>query len=260
MKKFYIMAAFALSCLAGNAQEKLTLSTYNGTNITKYANKTMDVTVYRYFFNGWNTISLPFDLSEDKITEILGTDYRLEKLAGVENDGSGLKLNFQDCKEEGIKANTPYILYYGGASTNKRILAEDVMIEDENASISYTAAQTGETVTFAAANKKTSSKGLYGILAKDNSEASFVNVDNIESGFLATRCYIQLSSGNTTELVINHIKAGDATNINSVVNNSEKVNVYTVSGNLIATDITAEKINSLAKGIYVVKGKKIIVK
>jgi hypothetical protein len=260
MKKIYILAAFALSCLAVNAQENLSLSTYGGTNLQRYANKKMNVTVNRFVFKGWNTISLPFDMTEEQVNDAFGSDCRLEKLAGVENDGAGIKLNFQDCKAEGLKANTPYILHYAGESTSKRIKAENALIEDEEASVSFTAEKTGEVVTFAAANVKTDAKGLYGILAKDNSDASFVNVDDITTGFFATRCYIKLSSGNTTSLSCNHIKAGTITSINDVVTDSEKVNVYSVSGTLVAKNASAQDIANLSKGIYVVKGKKVVVK
>ena len=96
MKKLYLIAAMAIATLAGNAQEKLYLSTYNGTNIEKYDGKVCDVTVNRYVFNGWNTISLPFALSESELNETFGQNCRLERLVGAEQNGQGITLNFQD--------------------------------------------------------------------------------------------------------------------------------------------------------------------
>ena len=105
-----------------------------------------------------------------------------------------------------------------------------------------------------------SAEGLYGILAKDNADAAFVNVDNTSTGFYATRCFIKLSSGNSTMLTSKHFTEGELTSINSVVKANEKVNVYNVSGVVVAKDATANDINNLAPGVYVVKSKKIMVK
>ena len=259
MKKFYLIAALAVSALAANAQTTLTLSTYSGTNLEKYSGKALNVSVSRYVFNGWNTISLPIDVSEEELDATFGNDCKLEKLVGVENDGTGVRLNFQDCKAGGIKANTPYILYFTGESGTKRFLVKNALVQDEPASISFTAQGTGETVTMACAKMQTNAKGLYGVLAKDNTEAKFVNVDDVANGFFATRCFIQLSSGNSTVLTTNHI-TGDVSSIAAVAAKGELVDVYNVSGVKVANKINAAEVNRLQKGIYVVNGKKIMVK
>ena len=60
MKKLLVIAAMAALSLGAQAQERLILSTYNGTNLAKYDGKVCNVTVNRYTFTGWNTIALPF--------------------------------------------------------------------------------------------------------------------------------------------------------------------------------------------------------
>ena len=259
MKKLLLTAVFALGCIGMNAQGTLTLSTYKGTELSKYTGKTFNVTVNRYVFNGWNTISLPISMTEAQVNEVFGTDCKLERLVGVENDGQGIRLNFQNCKSEGIKANTPYILYYTGTTGTKKIKVDNALVTDAAATLTFTAEGTGETVTMSCAKQHTQATGLYGIKAKDNAEAAFVNVDEASNGFYATRCYIQLSNGNSTVLTTNHI-AGDVTSISSVVKNGEKVDVYNISGVKVASQINASEVNSLQKGIYVIKGKKVLVK
>lgn len=259
MKKLLLTSAFALACISMNAQGSLTLSTYKGTDLAKYSGKTLNVTVNRYVFNGWNTISLPISLTEAQLNETFGSDCKLEKLIGVENDGQSIKLNFQNCKSEGIKANTPYILYYTGINGTKKIKADNALVTDAPATLTFTAEGTGETVTMSCAKQQIQASGLYGIWAKDNTEAAFVNVDEASNGFYATRCYIQLSNGNSTILTTNHI-AGDITSISSITKNGEKVDVYNISGVKVASQINASEINNLQKGIYVVKGKKVLVK
>lgn len=258
MKKLLLTAVFAVACIGMNAQENLTLSTYKGTDISKYAGKTLNVTVNRYVFGGWNTISLPFSLTEAQINEVFGNDCKLEKLVGVEKDGQEIKLNFQACKSEGIRANTPYILYYTGNAGTKKIKVDNVLVTDANATRTFTVEGTGETVTMACAKQQIQDTGLYGIWVKDNTEAAFVNADGASNGFYATRCYIRLSNGGSTVLTTNHI-SGDVTSISSVVNSGEKVDVYNMSGVKVATKLNASEVNRLQKGIYVIKGKKVLV-
>ena len=247
------MAALAFSGIGMQAQQTLTLSTYKGTDLVQYAGKTLNVSVNRYLFNGWNTVSLPFSMTAAQVDETFGSDCKLEKLIGVENDGQNIKLNFQDCKAEGIKANTPYILYYSGQTGSKKFTVENVAVVDAPASVTYTAEGTGETVTMACAKQQQKSEGLYGIWAKDNVEAAFVNVDGAENGFFATRCYVQLASGNATLLTTNHV-SNDVSSIKSVVKPGEQVDVYNLSGVKVANSV-----ENLQKGIYVVKGKKVLV-
>ncbi len=259
MKKLLLTAAITLACANASAQQaQISLSTYNGTNLTQYAGKSYNVKVTRYIFNGWNTISLPFDVTSAQVDEVFGNDCRLECLAGVENDGKDIKLNFRNCKAEGIKANVPYILYYTGETGSKTFNVENATIVDAKPELTFTAEGTGETVTMACAKTKRNAQGVYGILARDNAEAAFVNVDDVKTGFYATRCYIQLSNGNSTMLSTNHING--ATSVNSVMKEGETADVYNVSGVAVAKGATSAQVMNLEPGIYVIKGKKVMVK
>lgn len=259
MKKIYTIAMLAIASLTANAQSSLILSTYKGTDLAKYNNQVMNVTASRYVFNNWNTISLPFALSSVQLDEIFGSDCKLEKLVGVEKDATGaIKLNFQDCKSAGIQPNIPYILYYSGEKGNKKIQVEGATIIDAPATITFAVEGSDETVTMSCAKLQKDAKGLYGVLAKDNSEAAFVNVDNVENGFYATRCFVQLKNGNSTLLTTNHI--GDASDISQIAKADELVDVYNISGCLVASKVKAADVNNLQKGVYVVKNKKIMVK
>jgi hypothetical protein len=259
MKKFYLIAALAFTTLAASAQQKLYLSTYNGTNLEQFDGKMCDVSVSRYVFTGWNTIALPFNLDEAEVNTIFGDNCRLEKLVAAEQSGNSLVVSFQDCKEEGMKANTPYILYYSGEPGTKKI-AKHATVADGEASISVMVKGSAETVTMSAAKSKLEGTGLYGVLARDNSEAKFVKVGDTANIFYATRCYIKLSQDETTQLITRHLAAGETTGIAAVAAKGERVDVYTVGGQKVASDLNASQVNSLKPGIYVVKGQKILVK
>lgn len=252
-------AVAASMCMASAVSaQTLYLSTISGTDVARYDNKTLDVKASRQVFNGWNTICLPFSMTQSQVESLFGTDCVLEELVGIENVGSNIQLNFQACNSEGIKANKPYILHYNGVTENKFIDLEGVRIKDAAASVSFTD-DFGVKVSFCGAKKQMQSGDLYGILARDNSEASFVNLNGMSSYFYATRCYISVTGGHPT-LTINHIAAGEPTSIGSVLRNGEKADVYSINGTRVSSAASASQVEALPAGVYVVKGKKVVVK
>lgn len=259
MKKFYLIAAMALTTLAASAQQRLMLSTYNGTNLEKFDGKTCQVTVSRYVFTGWNTIALPFALTEDEVNDVFGSDCKLEKLVDAEQAGDKVVISFQDCKAGGMEANTPYILYYTGEAGTKKI-AKNALVADADPTLSIMVKGSTETVTMSGAKAKLEGAGLYGVLAKDNSEAKFVKVGDSANIFYATRCYIKLTSGNATQLLTRHLAANETAGIAAVAGNNEVVDVYTVGGVKIASKVKAGAVNNMQPGIYVVNGQKVLVK
>lgn len=254
MKKIYLIAAMVCMALCASAQQRLSISTYSGTNLDKYDGKEMSVTVNRYVFRGWNTLCLPFDVTTDELNETFGADCRLEQLVGVETGSQGLVLNFQDCKAAGMEAGRPYILYYTGENGSKK-LTKDAVIKRQKTELTFTDSRTGAIVTMGGAQVKTSGDNLYGVLARDNAEATFVNTSTVANGFYATRCYVSVSTGNNTILTTNHLGEGEATAINAIARSGERVDVFTVSGIKVA-----DRIDGLQPGVYVVKGKKVMVK
>ena len=260
MKKLLAIAAMAAFSLGAQAQEKLILSTYNGTNLAKYDGKVCNVTVNRYTFTGWNTVALPFSMSEQELNDVFGSDCRLERLFSAEdNDMNGITLNFIDCKQSGLEANTPYMLYYTGEAGNKKIVKQ-AEVAQGLATLTFTT-QSGEKVTMEGAQTQTDGQGLYGVLARDNSEVRFVSVgEENTTGFYATRCYIRLASGTSKLLTANHLGYGEATSINAIARQDELVDVYNMAGAKVASQIRPADVNRLRPAIYIVKGQKILVK
>ena len=259
MKKIYLIAAMAIMSLAASAQQTLNISTYNGTNLSRFDGQECNVVVNRYMFNGWNTIALPFALTESEVNDVFGADCLLEKLVAVDNNGSAMNLYFQECKAAGIEANTPYIIHFTGETGNKRI-AKTAVVTDAEAAITLMAKGNVETVTMAGARQHVPGEGLYGILAADNSEARFVAVDNTKSGFYASRCYIKVESGNDIQLNTIHMGANEVTSIAAIASSKEKMDVYNLSGMRVAKGMSAKEMSKLQPGIYVVNGQKVLVK
>ena len=257
MKKIYLVAIMMLAATFANAQQRVFLNSYSGTNLEKYDNQECVVSISRYVFTGWNTLVLPFAVSESELDEAFGSDCRLERLVGAEQTAGGITLNFMDCKSEGMSAGVPYILYYSGESASKN-LKKTALISKAQNDLSFVAG--GVTVTMFGANLKQDAAGAYGVLVKDNAEAQFVNTDDVKGGFYATRCGVRLSNGNISQLYTRHLAAGEVTAISEIGRASEKVEVYNLSGQRIAANIRIADIKNLPAAIYVVKGRKVIVK
>lgn len=248
MKKFTLAALFLAATTMISAQtQSLRISTYNGTNVEKYDGQQMNVNLDRYMFTGWNTICLPFSLTQEQVNTYFGNDCKLEALVSVSNDANTLYLNFQDVKSNGIKANTPYILYYTGESKNINVKANDALVEYDN-NPAQTFSAEGITLKFAGTQSLLQSEGLYGIYAADNAESNFVKIDANKSGFLATRCYVTVDGLDNAKIVALH---NEATGIKTITNADGTQAIYSING------VQQKKAQ---KGVNIINGKKVLVK
>ena len=102
MKKLLLLAAFALGCISASAQKTLTLSTYKGTDLAKYDGQTLNVSVSRYLFTGWNTISLPFAMSEDQVNEVFGKQFKGKILDACTVVGNCLMISRKNIEKVGV--------------------------------------------------------------------------------------------------------------------------------------------------------------
>ena len=108
--KSIIVTVMAIAALSVSADRVIT-NTVSPKDLAAFDEQTVDLTVFRYIYKGWNTICLPISLTEAELNEVFGEECRLETLVGVENTGTTTKLNFKDVKRDGLNAKTPYILY-----------------------------------------------------------------------------------------------------------------------------------------------------
>ncbi len=257
--KLFILAAAILMATTVSA-DKLITSTVSPKDLTAYDQQTVDLTVYRYIYKGWNTICLPFSLTEEQINEIFGEECRLETLVGVENTGTATKLNFKDVKRDGLKAKTPYILFSTKESGVRTINVSDAYITLGEVELSFED-NTGTTVQFSGATEKQGTAGMYGIIAKDNATAAFVNATTVPQIY-ASRCYIKLNDGELTQLLTSNHLDYDMTGVDAAIVDAadQPVDVYNVSGVRIAKSVVPADLAKLPKGVYVIKGKKIWVR
>lgn len=262
LKNLVLVAVACMTLNTVSAQQRVVTNTVSPKDLTAYNGQTIDLSIYRFIYKGWNTICLPVSLTTDEVNSIFGEECRLETLVGVENTGVATKLNFKDVKPDGLKANTPYILYSTLESGVREIRQSDAHVSTGPVELKFSD-NTGTTVIFGGATEAGSSEGIYGILVKDNSAATFVDVSEVPNGILASRCFIKLNGGETSStLRTNHLDYS-MTGVEDVAGEltpDELTDVYNISGVKVASKVSSRNIRSLGKGVYVVKGRCFLVK
>ena len=192
------------------------------------------VQLNRYFFAGYNTLCLPFSLTGDQMAAA-AKDLKIERLAGIQQEGQTLNLYFVDCTADGIQAGVPYLIYSPTAQ----------YLRDNN----------GNTITFGSAWESIEKVGRYGIPAKQDVtplQAILVRT-NADKTFLPTRCGFSWDqqAPSATDLQIIH-----ATSMAEVTAITTATQSKTSDGNYY--DLQGRKVTKTAKGLHIQDGKKVV--
>lgn len=198
-----------------------------------------DVTVTRTIKAGaWNSFTVPFDMDVPE-------GWTVKELTDAVDFGKYLKLEFEDA--EAIKAGVPYMVKLDGEENVTEFEAEGVSVSPtlNNVVIEDVVTMKGNMAP------TTVPTGAFFISNNTWYEAAEAQPVNIK----AFRAYIELSE-EATARGINGIFSdleGDVTGINSV-NATEKKFDGTVY------DLSGRKVAQPARGLYIVNGKKVVIK
>jgi len=194
--------------------------------------------------SGWNTICMPFELTSDILTSIFGAGWKAYEFKSYENG----ELGFESTTS--FYAGYPYIVYVGTAATH----AEGVKLQNIN--ISRTEAQydlkggayfRGTYAPIAAGGwtKNADTDNIYGVtsegkIAKASASATI-------KGF---RAYFDLPAGTDAPSLS---VQDQTTGITTIVSEGSQQNgeVYNLNG---------QKVNAPSKGLYIINGRKVVVK
>ena len=176
----------------------------------------------------WGTFIVPFTAEiPDGVTAYTAT-----------SDGTSITLS--DPITDSFAANTPYIVY-SESTQNETFTGWGTATQDP-----YTFGQLTGTYTriFAPANSY--------ILQKNDDKVGFYLCDVEETYVVAkNRCYLTPSAGNGVKAFILGDFADDIQTIFSGNNEGAKGDIY---------DLTGRKVNKATKGIYIINGKKVMMK
>ena len=206
-------------------------------NIADNDNKVCDVTLNRSIKEGYNTVVLPFALSAEQVEEVFGEGATVYAYSEESEDANQVTVSFNST-ESGIAANVPVLVKATEASSSNTIAG---------ATIAYAESPVAEgtNVNFVGVyNATTVADGDYfisdGKLYKSAGETSIKPF----------RAYLDATSaGAEVKLFID----GTATSIESINGAAEAEDgaIYNLAG---------QRVGKAQKGIYIVNGKKVIVK
>lgn len=198
-----------------------------------------NVKINRTFNAGWSTICLPFATT----TSALGAGVKAQALSSA----SETTLSFTGT--ETLEANKPYLVYFPSAVNS--LSFTEVTVE-EQAPVAVTFGAWSFEGTYAASKLMS---GLYGV-AKQNGEDKIL-MGGTRAQIKATRAFFSTTAANVKEMGIEI--DGVATAIDNVEMAGKKTfDVYSVSGALMRQGATS--LNGLHSGLYIINGKKVLVK
>lgn len=201
----------------------------------------------------WNTICLPFDVSEAQAKSAFGADVRI---AALNAESKGNTLMFDNKTAEGIKAAVPYLIMPSEVKANNQYEFYNVSIKPENTTPAATVS-THDGFAF---------KGIYNKvditqdINNSKSYAAFLGANNTlfkaKSGTTTKgfRAYFAIPNSTATS-ALRVVVDGNATsikNINCGVVESDDA-VYNLQGQRVDA-------HNLMPGLYIKAGKKFVVR
>lgn len=200
-----------------------------------------DVTVARTLKAGWNAVVLPIALTADDIATAFGADAEVATFAGDEQNGDNVHINF--AKATTVAAGVPFLLYLDAAPASAPVFTDKAV----NFTVNNAEGNVFDFVgTFA---NTTAAAGDYILSGGKFKNAAGGNAIN------AYRAYLKLKGAATARVslyVDGFLMEDEATAITGAKMNAQQENVYSLSGQKIN--------NQLKKGIYIINGKKVVIK
>ena len=213
----------------------------------------MNVTLNRTFENeGWNTLCLPFSLDAETAAKYFSD---IRKIESLKQDNDACVIVFSGQQTE-IEAGVPYIVKTA-ADIQEAMSFDNVEVKSQTA--------TDKAITVSDDKATVTMTGQYGSGAL--AEGSFILQDqafvkapagSVLDGFRAS-ILAKDQEGHDMEMIKTEID-GIITGISlTEMTGNEKVDVYTVAGELIKSNVRqSEATDNLKKGVYIINGKKVI--
>ena len=213
-----------------------------------------NITMLRSFKKGWNTVCLPFTITSYDLT---GGDYYGDYM-GTTNAQSFVSSNqnsltFDAVKDDQLEANIPYLVYF----------SEDLDYTDESpfyygGKVEATNPTPVEHNGFTFVGNYEASKsmqGLYGVASEGDVQK--IMLGTAGSTLPATCAYFTTKNLNANGLRI-CFDGGEVTGINQV--NGAQAQSAGAVYNLQGIKVSNRGTNNLPAGLYIMQGKKVIVK
>lgn len=201
------------------------------------------VVLNRQFLKGWNTICLPFATTPEAVA---GTGAKAQAFAGAGVDG----LDF--VVAETMTANTPYLIYVPADTEAQTFIANVTLEEATPASVTY-----GDFTFKGNYVANMPMADLYGVADKDGVQK--IMKGSATAKLQGTRAYFDYSgTSSVSGMRLNLEGQDDVTSIDGVEVMNGSFDIYNLQGIRVRTAATS--LEGLGRGVYVVNGKKVMVK
>lgn len=197
-----------------------------------YANVTLARTIKA---DTWNTFVVPFDIDNDELKAAFGNDVAVAEFSENSDDANAVTINFDMMDTPAITANKP-VLLKGNAGTSFTFYGKLIKVGDAKVA--------GKNVDFV---------GTYDATTTVKAGDYFISANKLyksEGGttLKGTRAYIDAKNAEEVKLFIDGIETG-ISEINGTA--VESGAIYNLAG---------QRVSNAQKGIYIVNGKKVIIK
>lgn len=212
-----------------------------------------NVTLDRKLGEKWNTIVLPFALNETQVTEMFGEGAKVAAYKRSTVNGDHVTLNFEE--QTRMEAQTPYMIKPGTSASSYKVngvILEPASglkkVEDANHNgIDFVGNYT---------NGQTLQQNCFFI-----SKNTFYRASGQET-MKAYRATFQVPSSLSAAKIMNTVFVGEGGSVTAIddvhVSPLGSFDVYHINGMLVKKN--AIDLNGLDKGIYIINGKKYVVK
>lgn len=231
----------------------------NSTIMPEATNGTVDVNVLRTIRGGnWQTIVLPFAMTEEQVTDVFGDDVELADFAGYETQENedeeivGIKVNFNTITS--IEANHPCIIKVSQDISSFSV--EDVIIEEPEveptvAAVKRTKRQWSELIGTYVAQTEVPENTLFLNSNKFYYSDGTIKMKGYRAYFDFYDLLTEIEDGAGVKMFFNI--DDEETGIKGIDQGQRtKDDIYDLSGRKIA--------QKQQKGIYIVNGKKVVIK
>ena len=200
----------------------------------------------RTFPEGWSTVCLPF---ATPVAAFGDNATSVQEFVSADESG----LNFAEV--ENLEANKPYLIYFAEAKETPTYFGTEIT------STTPVSVTKGDYTFVGSYDAVMSMSGKYGIATVDNVQKIILGGTN--STLKATRAYFTKKGEQPAQVRINLFGMGGdgegTTGIDQIVNGgAQTYDVYTLQGVQVLKG--AASLNGLQKGIYIVNGKKVVIK
>jgi len=210
-----------------------------------------NVTLDRKLGEKWNTIVLPFALTDVQVTKMFGEGAKVAAYKGSTVNGDQVTLNFEE--QTSMEAQTPYMIKPG---TNASKKVNGVFLEAAALKTVKDANSNGIDFVGNYTTGQTLQKNSFFISSNTFYRASGKETMN------AYRATFQVPSTLSAAKSMNTVFVGEGGSVTAIddvhVSPQGSFDVYHINGMLVKKN--AIDLNGLDKGIYIINGKKYVVK